>query len=263
MHPVQGTRGAPVRLTSGSLLTWVNCPVSWSTRPVDQSTRAAGPIASGIRGHAPPHQRGMRGRICSGRRRLKMARGAAAGGCGGHQRAAHARARLKGRTGAAGLPVGGDGVAVRGGSRGGGRSWGWARPTGARAQARAAKTRKAVTRREQGLAGAEGRRGQARTAQGAVGRPCTARRWRGTARARWRVAVRRGARGVVLQSGPKPWGPACRLGARACQMHALLALRACTGRARRNARACYRAWVRLAINRPRLGATGSLVDMLV
>ena len=33
--------------------------------------------------------------------------------------------------------------------------------------------------------------------------------WRGEA---WRVAVRRGARGVVLQSGPKPWGPACRLG---------------------------------------------------
>ena len=24
--------------------------------------------------------------------------------------------------------------------------------------------------------------------------------------------VRRGVRGEVLQSGPKPWGPACRLG---------------------------------------------------
>ena len=35
------------------------------------------------------------------------------------------------------------------------------------------------------------------------------RAWRGAA---WRVAERRGARGEVLQSGPKPWGPACRLG---------------------------------------------------
>ena len=30
--------------------------------------------------------------------------------------------------------------------------------------------------------------------------------------AAWRVAVRRGVRREVLQSGPKPWGPACRLG---------------------------------------------------
>ena len=34
----------------------------------------------------------------------------------------------------------------------------------------------------------------------------------GAAGAAWRVAARRGARGVVLQSGPKPWGPVCRLG---------------------------------------------------
>ena len=34
----------------------------------------------------------------------------------------------------------------------------------------------------------------------------------GTAGAAWRVAERRGACGEVLQSGPKPWGPACRLG---------------------------------------------------
>ena len=55
----------------------------------------------------------------------------------------------------------------------------------------------------------------------------------------------------------------CRLGRGTCKTRALLALRACTGRARRSARACYRAWVRLAINRSRLGETGSLVDMLV
>ena len=30
--------------------------------------------------------------------------------------------------------------------------------------------------------------------------------------AAWRVAKRKGACGEVLQSGPKPWGPACRLG---------------------------------------------------
>ena len=30
--------------------------------------------------------------------------------------------------------------------------------------------------------------------------------------AAWRIAERRGACGEVLQSGPKPWGPACRLG---------------------------------------------------
>ena len=28
----------------------------------------------------------------------------------------------------------------------------------------------------------------------------------------WHDVARRGARGEVLQSGPKPWGPACRLG---------------------------------------------------
>ena len=33
----------------------------------------------------------------------------------------------------------------------------------------------------------------------------------GVAGAAWRVAVRRVARGEVLQSEPKPWGPACRL----------------------------------------------------
>ena len=44
----------------------------------------------------------------------------------------------------------------------------------------------------------------------------------GAAGAAWRVAARRGARGVVLQSGPKPWGPACRLG-RAAAIRALWA----------------------------------------
>ena len=34
----------------------------------------------------------------------------------------------------------------------------------------------------------------------------------GAAGAAWCVAARRGVRGVVLQSGPKPWGPACLLG---------------------------------------------------
>ena len=40
--------------------------------------------------------------------------------------------------------------------------------------------------------------------------------------AAWRVAERRGVRGEVLQSGPKPWGPACRLG-RAAAIGALWA----------------------------------------
>ena len=34
----------------------------------------------------------------------------------------------------------------------------------------------------------------------------------GAAGAAWCVAERKGVRGKVLQSGPKPWGPACRLG---------------------------------------------------
>jgi len=49
-----------------------------------------------------------------------------------------------------------------------------------------------------GLGGAERRRG-CRRRRLALGLP-------GTAGAAWRVAARRGARGVVLQSGPKPWG---------------------------------------------------------
>ena len=51
-----------------------------------------------------------------------------------------------------------------------------------------------------------------------------------------------------------------RLGARACKTCALGAPRARTGRARRNANACHRAWVRLAISRPRLGVARILVD---
>ena len=57
---------------------------------------------------------------------------------------------------------------------------------------------------------------------GWLGRRCTAQGCRAAAAASvwpvgrggaaWRVAVRRGVRGEVLQSGPKPWGPACRLG---------------------------------------------------
>ena len=42
----------------------------------------------------------------------------------------------------------------------------------------------------------------------------------GAAGAAWRVAARRGARGVVLQSGPKPWGQ--RVGS--CARHAICAL---------------------------------------
>jgi len=70
-------------------------------------------------------------------------------------------------------------------------------------------------------------------------------------------------RGEVLPCGPKPGGQRVGSGAASCNMRALGASSARTGCARRNARACYRAWLRLAINRPRLGETGSLVDMLV
>ena len=50
-----------------------------------------------------------------------------------------------------------------------------------------------------GLGGAERSRGCRRRRRLALGLP-------GAAGAAWRVAARRGARGVVLQSGPKPWG---------------------------------------------------------
>ena len=45
------------------------------------------------------------------------------------------------------------------------------------------------------------------------------RAWRGAA---WRIVVRREVCGEVLQSGPKPWGPVCRLG-RAAAIRALWA----------------------------------------
>ena len=54
------------------------------------------------------------------------------------------------------------------------------------------------------MGGAERRR--------AVGRRRLALGLPGAAGAAWRVAERKGVRGKVLQSGPKPWGPACRLG---------------------------------------------------
>ena len=50
-----------------------------------------------------------------------------------------------------------------------------------------------------GLGGAERSRGCRRRRRLALGLP-------GAAGAAWRFAARRGARGVVLQSGPKPWG---------------------------------------------------------
>ena len=65
---------------------------------------------------------------------------------------------------------------------------------------------------------------------GWLGRRCTAQGCRAAAAASawpvgrggaaWRVAERKGVRGEVLQSGPKPWGPACRLG-RAAAIRAL------------------------------------------
>ena len=66
-----------------------------------------------------------------------------------------------------------------------------------------------------------------------------------------------------LCSEGKTRGATRRLGRGTCKTRALLAPRARTERARRNANACHRAWVRLALSRPRLGVAGSLVDMLV
>ena len=63
------------------------------------------------------------------------------------------------------------------------------------------------------MGGAARRRAVGRRRRLALGLP-------GATGAAWRVAARRGARGVVLQSGPKPWGPACRLG-RAAAIRAL------------------------------------------
>ena len=67
---------------------------------------------------------------------------------------------------------------------------------------------------------------------GWLGRRCTAQGCRAAAAASawpvghggaaWRVAERRGVRGEVLQSGPKPWGPACWLG-RVAEIRALWA----------------------------------------
>ena len=56
-----------------------------------------------------------------------------------------------------------------------------------------------------GLGGAERRRAVGRRRRLALGLS-------GAAGAAWRVTERKGVRGKVLQSGPKPWGPACRLG---------------------------------------------------
>ena len=58
-----------------------------------------------------------------------------------------------------------------------------------------------------GLGGAERRRAVGWRRRLALGLP-------GVAGAAWRVAARRGARGVVLQSGPKPWGQRVGSGAR-------------------------------------------------
>ena len=68
---------------------------------------------------------------------------------------------------------------------------------------------------ERGLGGAERRRAVGRQRRLALGLP-------GAAGASWRVAERKGVRSKVLQSGPKPWGPACRLG-RAAAIRALWA----------------------------------------
>ena len=71
------------------------------------------------------------------------------------------------------------------------------------------------------MGGAERRRAVGRRRRLALGLP-------GAAGAAWRVAERKGVRGKVLQSGPKPWGPACWLGRAAairalwaCPVHAL------------------------------------------
>ena len=65
------------------------------------------------------------------------------------------------------------------------------------------------------MGGAERRRAVGRRRRLALGLP-------GAAGAAWRVAERKGVRDKVLQSGPKPWGPACRLG-RAAAIRALWA----------------------------------------
>ena len=79
----------------------------------------------------------------------------------------------------------------------------------------------------------------------------------------WRVAVGRLVRGVALQSGPKPGGPACRLGRGSCNTRALGASSARTEGVRYNAVACYRSQVRLGFNRPKLKSSRGLVDKLV
>ena len=65
------------------------------------------------------------------------------------------------------------------------------------------------------MGGAEWRRVVGRQRRLVLGLP-------GAAGAAWRVAERKGVRGKVLQSGPKPWGPACRL-ERAAAIRALWA----------------------------------------
>ena len=84
--------------------------------------------------------------------------------------------------------------------------------------------------------------------------------------------ARRGLLGALLRGGERvAW--CCRAGqsrgasmsarARGCNWRALGASSARTGDVRHNAAACYRSQVRVGFTRSRLGATGSLVDMLV
>ena len=61
----------------------------------------------------------------------------------------------------------------------------------------------------------------------------------------------------------KTRGATWRLGRGTCKTRALGAPRARSPGARRNASACHRAWVRLAISIPRLGVARSLVDKVV
>ena len=84
--------------------------------------------------------------------------------------------------------------------------------------------------------------------------------------------ARRGLLGALLRGGERvAWccrasqsrGAGVSARARGCNWRALGASSARTPDVRHNAAACYRAWLRLAINRSRLGETGSPVDMLV
>ena len=69
--------------------------------------------------------------------------------------------------------------------------------------------------------------------------------WRGAA---WRVAVRRGVRGEVLQCGPRQ-GRDAAARVRGCNLRALGAPSAHTPDARRNAMALQSAWLELGFSR--------------